>query len=361
MSPTQLAEELQAQGLLPAEQADAIRQDERTRPFSLHQELRAALYLGILLLTGGLGVLLYQHVDDIGFEIIIPGMFLLMLASFGYVVHQRQPFTWEQTKPVSFVPDYVLLLGCLLFLALDTYFAEGRYGLATLLPAVLFFGLAYRFDHRGVLAMAITAVASWVGVSIAPLSTYSTYSFHHSSLSSVGVGLGLLLAGVGLLSDLLRRKRHFAFTYILLGANLALVAAASMLLDSMWHNLLILSDLYNLVSDLYNSLSDLFSPRSGHRRPVLQPVGQLPNWPVVLLILALSAGLVWYSRRTRSYLFLLVGSLYAYFAVTCLFITLFVFMLDHRYGLTELTVYFMLSAAVAVLLFLNSKKFLRLS
>jgi len=328
MSPTQLAEELQAQGLLPAEQADSIRQDERTRPFSLHQELRAALYLGILLLTSGLGVLLYQHVDDIGFEVIIFGMFVLMLASFGYVVYRRQPFTWEQTKPISFVPDYVLLLGCLLFLALDTFFSEGRYGLATLLPAVLFFGLAYRFDHRGVLAMAITALASWVGVSIAPLSTYSDSGFHHSSLSGVGVGLGLLLAGVGLLSDFLHRKRHFAFTYISLGANLALVAAASMLFDS--HSLFATSE------------------------------HLLPNWLVVLLILALSAGLVWYARRTQSYLFLLMGALYAYFVVTYLFIDL----LDQRQGLggiTFLMLYFMISAVVVVLLFLNSKKFLRLS
>jgi tryptophan-rich sensory protein len=272
-------------------------------------------------------VLLYQHVDDIGFEIIMLGMFLLMLASFGYVGYRRQPFTWEQTKPISFVPDYVLLLGCLLFLALDTYFAEGLYGLATLLPAVLFFGLAYRFDHRGVLAMAITAVASWVGVSIAPLSTYSTYSFHHSSLSSVGIGLGLLLAGVGLLSDFLRRKRHFTFTYISLGANLALVAAASMLFDS---------------SSLFAASEHLF-----------------PNWLVVLLILALSVGLVWYARRTRSYLFLLMGSLYAYFAVTYLFINL----LDHSYGLGDiaLMLYLMTSAVVVVVLFLNSKKFLRLS
>jgi tryptophan-rich sensory protein len=81
---------------------------------------------------------------------------------------------------------------------------------------------------------------------------------------------------------------------------------------------------------------------------------------VVVLILALSAGLVWYARGTQSYLFLLMGALYAYFAVTYLFINL----LDQSQGLGKITflmLYFMISAVVVVLLFLNSKKFLRLS
>ena len=45
-----------ARGLLLPEQAAAIAAEAK-RPFSVHYELRAVLYLGITLLAGGLGVL----------------------------------------------------------------------------------------------------------------------------------------------------------------------------------------------------------------------------------------------------------------------------------------------------------------
>ena len=327
MHADRLLADLEARGLLPPEQAAAIAQDERVRPFSLHQELRAALYLGITLLTGGLGVLLYQHLDEIGHGVIIGSMALLMLAGFGYAVRHRQPFTWGQASAPSFVPDYALLLGCLLFLALETYLQVqynvfgSRYGLATILPAVLFFGLAYRFDHRGVLAMGITALASWVGVSIAPVSAFTDNNFFTTRLGGVAVLLGLLLAGVGLDADLNRRKPHFAFTYISLGANLALLAATAALFD--------------------------FYP---------QPF--LPKVVMVPLILALSAALVWYARRTQSYLFLLMGLLYSYLTVSYLFFRLLESSHGEAAGLA-VTLYFMLSALGIILLFVNGKKFLR--
>lgn len=329
MTSDQLLNDLEKAQLLPAAQAVAIREDERLRPFSLHYELRAALYLGITLLTGGLGVLLYQHLSDIGHGVVIGGMGLLLLASFGYAIWHRQPFTWGQTRPVSFVPDYVLLLGCLLFLALETYlqvqynFFGSRYGLATILPAVLFLPVAYRFDHRGVLAMGITALASWVGVSIAPLSAFTENSFLSSRLGGAAVLLGLLLTAMGLHADFADRKRHFAFTYISLGANLALLAATVSLFDFY---------LYSF----------------------------LPEALLVLLILGLSAGLVWYARRSHSYLFLLMGAVYGYITVTYLFFQL----LDSGLGDGAFMLgmlYFIGSAAGVIFLFVNAKKILRLA
>lgn len=325
----QLLEDLQALGHLPPEQAEAIRHDERTRPFSLHQELRAALYLGITLLTGGLGVLLYQHLDEIGHGVIVGSMALLMLLGFGYAARHRQPFTWAQTVPVSFVPDYALLLGCLLFLALETYLQVqynlfgSRYGLATILPAVLFFILAYRFDHRGVLAMGITALASWVGVSIAPLSAFTDNNFLTSQLGGAAVLLGLLLTGLGLDADFNRRKAHFAFTYISLGANLALLAATAALFD-------------------------------------FYPQRFLPKGLVVPLVLALSGGLVWYARRTHSYVFLLMGVLYGYITFTYLFFSLLE-VGNGETGALLVTLYFSLSAVGVIMLFLHGKKFLHRS
>jgi hypothetical protein len=327
MRTTHLLADLQARGLLPPAQARAIADDERTRPMSLHQELRAALYLGIMLLTGGLGTLLYQHLDDIGHGAVIGAMALLMLASFGYAWRHRQPFTWGQANAPSFVPDYALLLGCLLFLALETYVQAvfsvfgSRYGLATLLPAVLFLALAYRLDHRGVLAMGLTALGAWVGVSVAPLSVFTANALFTSRLGVAGVLLGLALTGAGLHAEFTRRKPHFAFTYISLGANVALLAATAVLFD-------------------------------------YYPQPWLPKWVAVLLVLLMSAGLVWYARHTQSYLFLLMGTVYGYIALTYSFIQLLDFSNGEAGGLM-VSFYFMLSTAGVILLFVRSKEFLR--
>ncbi|RYU83759.1 DUF2157 domain-containing protein [Hymenobacter persicinus] len=326
MSSDQIIADLTAKGLLPPEQAAAIAQHERTRPFSVHYELRTLLYLGITLLSGGLGVLLYQHLDDIGHGVIIAGLAALMLASFTYAFRHRRPFTWGQAPPAGVVPDYLLLLGCLTFLTLEGYLQAQyrlfgtRYGLALFLPAALFFVLAYRFDHRGVLSMAITALASWVGVSIAPVSALHLNDFSRVDLSTSAMLLGALLVGAGWASEHLGRKAHFAFTYLSLGGNLALLAATAALFS--------------------------FSPAA------------LPPVAAGAFILLVSGFLIWYARRAHSYLLLLMGVGYGYIVVTYLFFWLVGLFARDAWGL--LTLYFPLSAAGVVWLFSNLKKILRL-
>lgn len=273
--------ELRNRGLLTPEQAAAIETDERTRPFSLHYEVRTLLYLGITLLSGGLGVLIYEHLDELGHGVVVAVVALLMAACFAYAARHRQPFNWGLVAGSSLLADYLLLLGCLLFLVLEGYLQAQyalfgtRYGLALALPAGLFFYLAYRFDHRGVLSMAITALAAWVGLSVEPLAVFKN-EFLTGSVSRAAITLGALLLLVGWVSETRYRKAHFAYTYALLGGNLLLsVATAAMFTE------------------------------------VLQPLALL-----VLLILAVSAGLFWYGRRAHSHVFLLLGAAYGYVAFT---------------------------------------------
>jgi hypothetical protein len=280
-----LLADLEAEGLLLPAHAAAIREDERTRPFSLHYELRTLLYLGITLLVGGLGVLVYQHIDSIGHSVIVGVITLAMCASFAYAARHEPAFTWGEAPRTSIAADYLLLLSCLLFLVLEGYLQvqyglfSTRYGLVTVLPAMLFFYLAYRFDHRGVLSMAITALAAWVGVSVAPLALF-TEGFPAERLSVPGLLLGLVLLTAGLVSERFRRKPHFGYTYMLLGSNVALLAAMVRLYDG-WV--------------------------SGTGWPILL---------VVLLVLGICTVLVWYARRTQSYVFLLLAVSYGYVAFT---------------------------------------------
>jgi hypothetical protein len=322
-----LLAELEASGHLSPAQATAIAEDEHTRPFSLHYELRMLLYLGITLLAGGVGVLVYQHIDSLGHRVIIGAITLAMSASFTYAARHQPAFTWHEAPRTSIAADYLLLLGCLLFLVLEGYLQVqyelfgSRYGLATVLPAGLFFYLAYRFDHRGVLSMAITALAAWVGVSVAPLAVFQHALLWHSALSFPGLLLGVVLVAAGLGSEFLDRKRHFAFTYLSLGSNVALLSALSL----------------------------LFATEGRYSLPWL------------LLVLVLSAGLVWYARRAQSYLFLLMSVAYSYIAITYSIVRLLASGHSSDWVTPMLVFYLPLTLVGIVLLFLNSKKILRLA
>ena len=326
LTPTDhLLAELERADLLPPAQARAIADDERSRPFSLHYELRALLYLGVTLLAGGLGVLIYQNRDTLGQEAITALITVAMLASFWYAARHRPAFTWGEAPRTSIAADYLLLLGCLLFVVLEGYvqyqygvFGQ-RYGLATVLPALLFFPLAYRYDHRGVLGLGIAALGAWVGVRTAPLAVLSG-AFSSYLFAGPALGLGLVLVAAGLASERWRRKPHFAFTYLAVGTNLAELGA------------------------LGRAFND----------------SKLIALPWLLLMLALSAGLVWYARRTQSYLFLLLGVAYGYVAVTYLAVLCLDAIDAHEIFTPLLLLYFPATLVGLVLLFLNIKQILRL-
>ena len=327
-SPLRYLADLEARGLLPADQAAAIAAAERTQPFSLHYELRALLYLGITLLAGGLGVLVYQHIDSIGHGVITAVIAALTAACFTFAARHRAPFTWGVAARTSVGADYLLLLGCLLLVVLEGYaqyqygvFGQ-RYGLATLLPALVFLPLAYWFDHRGVLAMGLTALASWVGLTVAPLAVLTQNEFWNDHTRGAATVLGILLMCAGFYSEFQSRKAHFAFTYLLLGSNLALAALATSLVQATMHE---------------QSAVGLGS---------------------TVLVLGLCAGLFWYARRTQSYWFLVLAAGYAYFAACCVLVQLMMAMPESVAVMTG-SVFFPLSALLVVLFFVNLKKIMR--
>lgn len=320
--------DLQRRGLLPPEQAATIATAESTQPFSLHYELRALLYLGTTLLAGGLGVLIYQNIDSIGHGVIIAVIAALMAACFTYAMRHRAPFTWGVAPKTSVGADYLLLLGCLLFVVLEGYVQYqygifgSRYGLATAVPALLFIPLAYYFDHRGVLAMGLTALAAWAGLTVAPLAVLTENDFWNERIRSAAIGLGLALMVAGFYSEYRGRKAHFAFTYLLLGCNLALASLATSAIELAFDE---------------------------------QP---LASTGAALVMLALCAGLFWYGRRTNSYWFVVLAAAYAYCAAGCL-LALFIMILPDFLIMLALVVLFPLSALGVVFFFVNLKKIMR--
>lgn len=230
MSPETWLTELANSGLVPPEQRRRITDYERLKPFSVHQELRGVLYVGIGLLSAGLGWLLYERYDQIGPNLILAGLSLLCAGCFVMVWQNRPPVSARYAEPRSKLAGPVLLLGCLLFLTIEGYAQYEyqvfgtRYGLVTLLPALLFLALAYRFDHAGVLALGITALVSWVGVTIRPLEFYVKGNFVDARVTASALTVALLLIVVAQGLARQRLKIHFTFTYMLLAGNLLFVA-----------------------------------------------------------------------------------------------------------------------------------------
>lgn len=230
MSPNDVLNELGKRGILSSDQQAPISEVEQQRLFSLHWELRAMLYIGILLLSAGLGLLVYDNFDRIGQGALLAAIAVACIGSFVFVWRNRPEWTTDQTKSRSSFGDYALILACLLFLTLEGYaqyaynvFGE-RYGLVTLLPALLFLPLAYRFDHRGIMGMALTALVSWVGVTVRPLELYFKTNFFDQVTVFSAIGLALLLMGAAFLLDRKRVKPHFTYTYLTFAGNLLMVA-----------------------------------------------------------------------------------------------------------------------------------------
>lgn len=315
-----ILESLILKEIIPEQQAKKILAYETEKPFSIHWELRSILYLGITLLTSGLGILIYENIDTIGHQAIIAVISALMLTCFYYVFKNRQTFQWSEIKQTTKFAEYALLFGCTLFLILEGYlqfqynFFGTRYGIAIFIPTLIFFFLAYRFDHRGVLSMAITGLASWLGLTISPMSILAKNDFTSPGLIATGTILGIVLCLIGWLSETRNLKKHFGFTYLLLGGNLAAVAG---------------------LAGVFNQESKI----------------------VYLLVVALLCFLlVYYARNSQSLIFLLMGVIYGYILISY---SLFAYLPDTI--LAAFSIYYFMLSSVGVLFFLlNVKKILGL-
>src|SRR4051812_39862484 len=105
---TTLFGKLHEEQLISASSLDKIKAHQQL--FSLHWELRIILYLGILLLTGGLGILVYKNIDSIGHQFVLLFIGLVSVACFYYGFKRKFPFSTERVKAPNPYFDYVLLL-----------------------------------------------------------------------------------------------------------------------------------------------------------------------------------------------------------------------------------------------------------
>ncbi|MCS3795569.1 DUF2157 domain-containing protein [Niastella sp. OAS944] len=225
-----LFEQLQQEGLISEGSLQKVKQKARSGLFSLHWELKTILYLGILLLTGGLGILIYKNIDTIGHQVILTAIGLICIGCFFYCERKKLPFAKTRVPAPNSFFDYILLLGCLTLITFITYLQVQytvfgtAYGLATFIPMVILFFCAYYFDHLGILSMAITNLAAWAGIAITPLNILHANNFAEPEIIFSGLLLGVALAVIAWGSKQKDIKAHFAFTYTNFGMNILFIA-----------------------------------------------------------------------------------------------------------------------------------------
>ena len=262
----------------------------RDRPFSLFAELNILLYTGVLSFIIGLGWTVTTFSKQIG-DVLVVTVLTFIIGACMFYCFSRAP-VWsssEKTPPQNFLSDYILYLCCLVwgielaYLEQRLELFQGHWDQYLLATALFFFFLAYRFDNRLVLSLALSSLAGWFGFTIArlPFSLSATYRPYALSFCLfVTIGAALL--------HVFKIKPHFFATYCNLIANIFLLALLSGVFDSgsrfLWFLALVLCSAASLAWGinrrqfafvLYGSLYTYIGAASLIVRTNFDPIGSL--------------------------------------------------------------------------------------
>lgn len=278
-------QKLHSEGYLNDESYNKVSQKHLNQSFSVHWELKTLLYLGVMLLSGGLGVLIYKNIDTIGHQAVLAFIALISIGCFTYCFKKKLPFSWGMVKAPNTGFDYILLLGNISMVTFVGYLQYQyqvfglNYGMATFIPMLALFFIAYYFDHLGILSMAIASLALWMGVSVTPKTLLAYGTFNSRQIIFTYVAFGLILLVLAYLTKRFDIKKHFKFTYHHYGIHVTFIALLAGYFDN------------------YESAANAV-------------------WLVPFF--ALAAYIYFDARRERSFYFILLTILYGYFALASL-------------------------------------------
>jgi hypothetical protein len=216
-----------ASGVISADQHVLLGALVRHERFSVYVEISALLYIGVLSVVAGLVWTFREYVTSLGHAAILSTFAFLIAASLYYCFTRSGPYSNDEVESPSLAFDYVLYFGCLTLSAMLAYLETQMgvfHGWEThlLLASIVFGVLAYRFDNRFVLSLALSTLAGYLGLTFELFETIDTdrlrfYAMGYA-IAVAALGFGLHRQGV---------KSHFLDVYIHLGANVFLLATVS--------------------------------------------------------------------------------------------------------------------------------------
>jgi len=214
---------------------DAI---ETNKIISLFNELRLMLYLGIMLLSTGIGYFAYQNLGKFGHYGCMTLLLLSIIACFYYIMKYASPYSNDEVIVNHVYYDFILILVSLLIIGLFSYIqvyfnlVKLLLNWSTLISSIILLSMSYRFDNRGLLSMGITAFSATFGIIISPVNWVKGEWLPTLSLYNTGIILGIALVLIGQISEYKKIKSHFRFTYQNIGLMIFFTACLAAIFDS---------------------------------------------------------------------------------------------------------------------------------
>jgi hypothetical protein len=207
---------------------------DRGEVFSLHQELRAAMYAGVLLVTAGVGMILARNLDRIGPLAIVLAIALTAGACALPAVRAKLA-----GRALSVAGEYLLLLAVLLASA-DLAYAERQFSLLgplwswhLLLLAAIHAAIAYAFASPLVLAASLSALAGWFGVG-GSLGDVLHFGYSTPELGGRALACAASIAAWRYADRQARPETHFSDVFDHFAANLAFWGSIAWCLEWPW-------------------------------------------------------------------------------------------------------------------------------
>ncbi len=236
-----LTSKLFEKDFISKKQLDDFKEYKAKNIFSLNAELLFLMYASVLLFTSGIGVLVYQNIDSIGHMAILAFVLLLTVLCFYFSFKNASSFSKLETEFKNPVYDYVVLTGSILsciFLGY-TQFQYAIFGLdykwVSLSSAFICFFITYYFDSRMVLSIALTALTTFIGITLTPQKVFENEFMSNPMLLFSGITLGVLLVVWTIYSDKIELKKHFHFVFYTFAQHLIGICCLSGLFQEHWY------------------------------------------------------------------------------------------------------------------------------
>ncbi len=231
------------------EQLNAINEYNKRGLFSIRNELLFLIYISILLFTTGVGIIIYNNIDTIGHSVLLVLLTLITGICFYFSFKKAKGFSKEEVVFDNPLYDYLVLFTAILASTLIGYFQYNlnfhntNYSIATLISAIVSLAMAYYFDNKSVLVIGITALASFIGLSLNITKFIDDYHYEDQRLQTAGILFGVLLLIWQNISEKKSLKVHFSFVILTFALHLLAVSClAGFFNDWYWiFNLLILA------------------------------------------------------------------------------------------------------------------------
>ncbi|OGS27049.1 MAG: hypothetical protein A2297_10285 [Elusimicrobia bacterium RIFOXYB2_FULL_48_7] len=229
MKISELLEQFNTEKVITPEQYSALTEISENRRFSLHVELQALLYIGVLTIITGIGLTINKYFAQLGHIAIIGSLTALFAGSLWYCFAKCRK---------GLLLDYILLFACLVY-ASDIAYIETHFKVLgdfwknyMLFSSALFAFLAYRFDNRLILSMALTTLAAWFGFKFQDFNV--SFREYHRIYAVI---YGAMVLAAGIILNKRKIKEHFFDIYLNFGLNFIFIASVSGVFEYKFYSL----------------------------------------------------------------------------------------------------------------------------